>query len=67
MDENINKADVRWGPCCFCGEDILPTDIDPCHITVETAGGKWQVWFCHGKCFKDRVVDHPMDLSPAHF
>ena len=67
MDEDTSKKDVKWGPCCFCGQGILPTDIDPCHITVETARGKWQVWFCHATCFKNRIADHPMDLSPAHF
>jgi hypothetical protein len=68
MEENTSKPDVRGGPCCFCGEDILSTDTDPCHLTVETARGAWQVWFCHGKCFKDRIVNHSqIDLSPAHF
>jgi hypothetical protein len=65
--ENSNTSNIQFGPCCFCGEGILATDIDPCRITVETVGEKWQVWFCHGKCFKERIVDHPMDLSPAHF
>lgn len=67
MEEKSEKVDVHFGPCCFCGENILPTNIDPCRITVETTSGKWQVWFCHGKCFKEKIVDHPMDLSPAHF
>ena len=37
MNEDDSKTDVRWGPCCFCGEDILPSDTDLCHVTVETA------------------------------
>ena len=58
---------IVWGPCCFCGEQIKPTEIDPCRVQVTTESGKWQVWYCHAACFKQRLVDHPMDLSPAHF
>jgi len=68
MKENSSSPDTQFGPCCFCGENIVSSDADPCRITVETIKGAWQVWFCHGKCFKDRLVDHPqIDLSPAHF
>jgi len=67
MEEQSEKADIDFGPCCFCGKNIVSTNIDPCRITVETTSEKWQVWFCHGKCFKERIVDHPMDLSPAYF
>jgi hypothetical protein len=63
-----NRAQVSFGPCCFCGQDIKETEIDPCRLTVETSGDKWQVWYCHGACFRDRIVKHPqIDLSPAHF
>lgn len=59
---------VRWGPCCFCGKDVQPTAEDPCRVTVETASAKWQVWFCHAACFKERIApDAGADLSPAHF
>ena len=59
---------VAWGPCCFCGKDIQPSDIDPCRVSVETASGKWQVWFCHSACFRDRMdPGAAVDLSPAHF
>ena len=59
---------IGWGPCCFCGQDISKTDVDPCFIKVETSGGKWQVWVCHAKCFKSRIASGTeVDLSPAHF
>src|SRR5215470_10626740 len=61
---------VEWGPCCFCGTDIWPTDIDPCRLTVETRSQKWQVWFCHSSCFKRMLADPPElkgMFTPAHF
>jgi hypothetical protein len=61
---------VEWGPCCFCGLPILPTSVDPCRVNVETAAGRWQVWFCHSSCFKERLSDRPDHmgmLAPAHF
>ena len=61
---------VRWGPCCFCGQDIEPVEPDPCRVTVTTAGDKWQVWFCHGTCFRERLAEMPDNLGffdPAHF
>jgi hypothetical protein len=68
--ENVAAHEVKWGPCCFCALEITQTSIDPCRVTVETAGGKWQVWFCHAECFKERLSTHPEMLSmfpPAHF
>lgn len=50
---------VRFGPCCFCAKHIEKRGIDPCEITVETAGGKFQVWYCHGACFKTHLADLP--------
>jgi hypothetical protein len=62
------EAKASWGPCCFCGTDIESSDIDPCRVSIETASGKWQVWFCHSSCFKDRIAAGvAIDLSPAHF
>ena len=61
---------VKWGPCCFCGSGIDGTDTDPCRIEVTAATGKWQVWFCHGDCFKQRLTDLPEApglFEPAHF
>src|SRR5579859_4397553 len=61
---------LEWGPCCYCGLPIRATEIDPCRLRVETAEGKWQVWFCHSACVKERLPDRPelMGLfSPAHF
>jgi hypothetical protein len=69
-DKATEKLDMRvnWGPCCFCGNPIEPTNIDPCSVKVTTTSEKWQVWFCHSQCFKDRVVStDEIDLSPAHF
>jgi galactitol-specific phosphotransferase system IIB component len=65
-----NEVNVEWGPCCFCGAGIATSTTDPCRLTVETASGKWQVWFCHGQCFKDRLAQLPDNLdffAPAHF
>jgi hypothetical protein len=45
-------------------------NTDPCRITVETANGKWQVWFCHGNCFRQKLSDLPEApglFEPAHF
>jgi len=59
---------IEWGPCCFCGRDIAKTDVDPCRVTVETSKGKWQVWYCHAACFKNRIsTEAEPDLSPAIF
>ncbi len=61
---------VEWGPCCFCGRDISPSEIDPCSVTVSTRGTKWQVWYCHADCFKDRLNSEPKFIGlfdPAHF
>jgi hypothetical protein len=61
---------VTFGPCCFCGDQIEKRGPDPCGVTVETAAGKWQVWSCHGACFKERLAalpDHPGFFDPAHF
>ena len=56
------------GPCLFCGQLIQETRVDPCSVTVETQEGQAQVWHCHAKCFKDRIVENQyVDLSPAHF
>ena len=63
-------VEVKFGPCCFCGKDIAAHNTDPCRITVETAAGKWQVWSCHGDCFRARLFEHPEYpglFEPAHF
>lgn len=63
---------VVWGPCCFCGKPIEETDTDPCEVCVTTSAGgkKWQVWYCHGKCFRERLAILPEMVGffdPAHF
>jgi hypothetical protein len=67
--ERDKEVKVNFGgPCCFCGEMIEETKIDPCRITVEIKNGLWQVWFCHAQCFKERIAKNDyIDLSPAHF
>ena len=64
---DTSKKDVRWGPCCFCGQEIAATDVDPCSVTVETSKKKWQTWFCHAACFRSNLAKADIDLSPAHF
>ena len=64
----MTTRQVEFGPCCFCGGAIAPTEVDPVRVSVETAGNKWQVWFAHGHCFKGLLHKHgDIDLSPAHF
>ena len=58
---------VLGGPCCFCGQRIEHTAVDPCAVSVETEEGLTQVWFCHGRCFKERLVPNPDVVPPAHF
>jgi len=61
---------IKWGPCCFCGLQIADSAIDPCRVSVETASGKLQWWFCHAKCFKQRLANLPQApgfFDPAHF
>ena len=63
-------VEVRFGPCCFCGQDIEKGGSDPCSVQVTTAGEKWQVWSCHGACFKARLAvlpEAPGLFEPAHF
>jgi hypothetical protein len=66
MSASAQKPRVEFGPCCFCGEPIPMSEVDPCHLTITTARDKWQVWFCHAACFKSRLVGG-RDLEPAHF
>jgi hypothetical protein len=61
---------VTFGPCCFCAQEIADTATDPCSITVTTRKGLWQVWKCHGECFRARLTnppDEPDFFEPAHF
>jgi hypothetical protein len=70
MEQTAMAPPVKFGPCCFCGKDIEAHKTDPCRVTVETANGKWQVWSCHGDCFRTRLIDlpdHPGLFEPAHF
>jgi hypothetical protein len=62
---------VKFGPCCLCGQQIEETATDPCRVRVETAEGKWQVWYCHGSCFRERLTTPPGFpddfFEPAYF
>ena len=63
-------TDVEFGPCCLCGKEITKSETDPCNVKVETATGKWQVWKCHGACFREHLADIPDApglFEPAHF
>lgn len=64
-----SNKEVRFdGPCPFCGELIEESEIDPCSLVVTTRQELWQIWYCHGECFKKRIVENKyVDLSPAHF
>ena len=66
MSGKSEQPEVRFGLCCFCGQDIASSETDPCEVTVETANKMWQVWYCHGDCFKSRITKD-LDLEPAHF
>jgi hypothetical protein len=37
---------------------------NPLRLTAETSDGKWQVWFAHASCFKDKLIDPP-DAPPG--
>jgi hypothetical protein len=68
QEASMDESEVFYGPCCFCGQQISAAGVDPCRVRVETSHSLWQVWFCHAKCFRERIVDDPnLDLSPAHF
>ena len=48
--------------CCFCGDEIAPSKVDPCAVLVI---GNWQSpvieeqaeqqFFCHLACFKRAI------------
>jgi hypothetical protein len=66
----VEKLEVVFGPCCFCGHEIEANGPDPCTVTVTTAADKWQVWHAHGACFKKLLTDleeAPGLFEPAHF
>ncbi len=64
------ETGATFGPCCFCAQVIEPTGSDPCRLTVTTSSEKWQVWFCHGACFRERLGSVPEFeglFDPAYF
>lgn len=61
---------VFGGQCCLCGKEIEAGGVDPCEVVVTTAEGRWQTWWCHAQCFKERLTDPleaPGFFEPAHF
>lgn len=67
-ERSINRT--SFGPCCFCGMGIEESETDPCRVTVHTSAERWQVWFCHSACFRERLTDPPDApgfFEPAHF
>jgi hypothetical protein len=62
--------EIKFGPCCFCGNDIGDQPPDPCSVRVATVDGKWQVWRCHAACFRERLAvlpEAPGLFEPAYF
>lgn len=47
--------------CCFCGEGIKSTNIDPCDLSILTNIDKSkdiqeeQVFYCHIVCFQNNL------------
>jgi hypothetical protein len=66
----MTEPQVQFGPCCFCAQPIAEGGPDPCSIDVTTCAGKWQTWWCHADCFKERLTNPPEApgfFDPAHF
>jgi hypothetical protein len=60
--------EVAFGPCCFCNEPIASSNTDPCRVTVSTTNDRWQVWYCHATCFRDRLFNREDGMfEPAMF
>ena len=49
---NPPEVEIRFTRCSLCNREIEETATDPCFIRVETKTGAWQMWTCHGACFK---------------
>jgi hypothetical protein len=70
VSTRIDEVIVEFGPCCFCGETITASEVDPCRVTVSTKTEKWQVWYCHASCFKGLLTHDPKFMGlfdPAKF
>ena len=62
--------EVKFTHCCLCNGHIEESATDPCFIRVETKTGLWQMWTCHGDCFKRCLTqppDWPDEFQPVHF
>ena len=58
----------RWMHKSFRKQQSIRVHLIQRRVTVETAAGRWQVWFSHAECFRNRLVADPMlDLDPAIF
>ena len=49
----------KFTACCRCNGHIDESATDPCFIRVETKTGAWQMWTCHGDCFKKCLAQPP--------
>ena len=64
------NIEVKFTRCSLCGSEIEETATDPCFIRVETKTGLWQMWTCHGACFKKCLTkppEWPDEFAPVHF
>ena len=49
--------------CCFCGNNILRTDMDPLNLDIHSQGKSddyregSQSFHCHAICFEKRLYD----------
>ncbi|MEI9476062.1 MAG: hypothetical protein WCO26_05765 [Deltaproteobacteria bacterium] len=60
------EPDAKTGRCCFCGQVVSETKVDPCRLTVENSRRLSQTWFCHAACFRRKIIGDP-ELEPAYF
>lgn len=59
MDGQFEKSGVM---CCFCNENIIISDIDPCDINIMAnwdkpghANKRDQMFWCHYECFRSKM------------
>lgn len=48
------QMDIECGSYCLCAKDIEARSPDPLRVIAETSDGKWQDWYAHASCFKDK-------------
>jgi hypothetical protein len=65
-------SDPFHARCCFCGAAVSSDHDDYCSVDVNHRGepDRWQAWWCHGSCFKERLAaptDAPDLFAPRFF